>query len=109
MPKLRHNNVKDASLVPQLPHHANAALQVGVMHTNYKELGRRIAGPLVVPFLHVMMASLCAIHCHKVCVIYLSIPRRLAWAPFQHHGTHLNISQGIVKHVLHHNLLCRVR
>lgn len=41
-------------------------LQVGVMHTNYKELGRRIAGPLVVPFLHAMVATLCAIHCHKV-------------------------------------------
>ena len=36
------------------------------MHTNYKELGRRIAGPLVVPFLHAMVAGLCAIHCHKV-------------------------------------------
>ena len=36
------------------------------MHTNYKELGRRIAGPLVVPFLHAMVATLCAIHCHKV-------------------------------------------
>ena len=41
-------------------------MQVGVMHTNYKELGRRIAGPLVVPFLHAMVAGLCAIHCHKV-------------------------------------------
>lgn len=39
---------------------------VGVMHTNYKELGRRIAGPLVVPFLHAIVAGLCAIHCHKV-------------------------------------------
>ncbi|KAL3142245.1 hypothetical protein ABBQ38_002589 [Trebouxia sp. C0009 RCD-2024] len=39
---------------------------VGVMHTNYRELGRRIAGPLVVPFLHAMVATLCAIHCHKV-------------------------------------------
>lgn len=42
------------------------SLQVGVMHTNYRELGRRIAGPLVVPFLHAMVATLCAIHCHKV-------------------------------------------
>ena len=41
-------------------------VQVGVMHTNYKELGRRIAGPLVVPFLHAMVATLCAVHCHKV-------------------------------------------
>lgn len=39
---------------------------VGVMHTNYKELGRRIAGPLVVPFLHAIVAGLCAMHCHKV-------------------------------------------
>ena len=36
------------------------------MHTNYKELGRRIAGPLVVPLLHAMVAGLCAMHCHKV-------------------------------------------
>ena len=36
------------------------------MHTNYKELGRRIAGPLVVPFLHAIVAGLCAMHCHKV-------------------------------------------
>lgn len=43
-------------------------VQVGVMHTNYRELGRRIAGPLVVPFLHAMVATLCAIHCHKVCL-----------------------------------------
>ena len=46
--------------------HAAPFLQVGVMHTNYRELGRRIAGPLVVPFLHAMVATLCAIHCHKV-------------------------------------------
>ena len=44
----------------------SVAVQVGVMHTNYKELGRRIAGPLVVPFLHAIVAGLCAIHCHKV-------------------------------------------
>lgn len=49
-----------------IPAETANCMQIGVMHTNYKELGRRIAGPLVVPFLHAMVATLCAIHCHKV-------------------------------------------
>ena len=40
------------------------------MHTNYKELGRRIAGRfaglLVGPMVHFLVAGLCSIHCHKV-------------------------------------------
>eukprot|EP00891_Asterochloris_glomerata_P002916 jgi/Astpho2/2916/Aster-01063 len=39
---------------------------VGVMHTNYKELGKRIAGPAVCPLVHGLVSALCGIHCHKV-------------------------------------------
>ena len=36
------------------------------MHTNYKELGKRIAGPAVCPLVHGLVSALCSIHCHKV-------------------------------------------
>ena len=36
------------------------------MHTNYKELGKRIAGPAVCPLVHGLVSALCGIHCHKV-------------------------------------------
>ena len=46
--------------------HVGCLMQVGVMHTNYKELGKRIAGPAVCPLVHGLVSALCGIHCHKV-------------------------------------------
>ena len=44
-------------------------LQVGVMHTNYRELGRRNAGLVVSGVSTLMNYLVCAIHCHKVCTL----------------------------------------
>lgn len=53
-------------------------LQVGVLHTNYRELTRRNAGAAGVPLCglsHMVNFLACAIHCHKAgCPFLLSVP-----------------------------------
>lgn len=41
-------------------------VQVGIIHTSYRELSRRNAGLVMAGISHVFNALLCAIHCHKV-------------------------------------------
>ena len=41
-------------------------MQVGIIHTSYRELSRRNSGVLMAGVSHVFNGLLCAIHCHKV-------------------------------------------
>lgn len=47
---------------------ADACMQVGIMHTNYRELTRRnarFAGMALAAFNHMVNFLACSIHCHK--------------------------------------------
>ena len=48
-----------------------AVVQVGIIHTSYKELSRRNSGILMAGISVVFNSLLCSIHCHKVSSLHL--------------------------------------